>query len=286
MSGLRTTFARTRPPARAVLVALISLLLVLLVSATADASKADRKQDGPKPTIVLVHGAWADSSSWSAVVRRLQHDGYTVTVPPNPLRSLPGDAAYISSFLHTITGPVVLVGHSYGGAVISNAALGNDNVKALVFVNAFIPDQGESVQQLAGAQPGSALAVADPSTVFKLVPYPGAPAGDFDAYILPTVFRTAFANDLGSRTAAVLAATQRPATLSALGTPSGPPAWKSIPSWALVGTLDRVLPPAEQQIMATRARSHITRVKASHLSMVSRPGSVTDVITAAARATH
>jgi len=163
--------------------------------------------------------------------------------------------------------------------------IGTEFVKALVFVNAFIPDQSESVQQLAGAQPGSALAVADPSTVFTLVPYPDAPAGDFDAYILPTVFRTAFANDLGSKTAAVLAATQRPATLSALGTPSGAPAWKSIPSWALVGTLDHVLPPAEQLIMATRAGSHITQVKASHLSMVSRPGSVTDVITAAARAT-
>jgi pimeloyl-ACP methyl ester carboxylesterase len=285
MSALRTTMARTRPPGRALLVVLISLLLVLLVSATAGASGTSSKQRGPKPTIVLVHGAWADSSSWSGVVRRLQREGYTVTVPPNPLRSLPGDAAYISSFLHTISGPVVLVGHSYGGAVISNAAVGNADVKALVYVNAFIPDQGESVQQLAGAQPGSALA-ADPSTVFKLVPYPGAPAGDFDAYILPALFRTAFANDLGPRTAAVLATTQRPVTLSALGTPSGPPAWRSIPSWAFVGTLDHVLPPAEQQIMATRAGSHITRVKASHLSMVSRPGAVTDVITAAARASH
>jgi pimeloyl-ACP methyl ester carboxylesterase len=267
-------------------VALICSLLVLLVSATADASKVRGNQHGPRPTIVLVHGAWADSSSWSGVVRRLQGQGYTVTVPPNPLRSLTGDAAYISGFLDTITGPVILVGHSYGGAVISNAAVGHPNVEALVYVNAFIPDEGESVQQLAGAQPGSALAVADPTTVFKLVPYPGAPAGDFDAYILPDVFRTAFANDLGPRTAAVLAATQRPATLSALGTPSGPPAWKSVPSWALVGTRDHVLPPAEQQVMAVRAGAHITRVPASHLSMVSRPGAVADVITAAARATH
>ena len=265
--------------------AVVSLLLVLFVSAGADAGSAGGKNH-PKPTIVLVHGAWADSSSWSDVVRRLQRAGYTVDVPPNPLRSLPGDAAYIASYLQTIQGPIVLVGHSYGGAVISNAALGNPHVKALVYVNAFIPDEGESVQQLAGAQPGSALAVADPTTVFSLVPYPGAPAGDFDAYILPSVFRTAFANDLGAKEAAVLASTQRPATLSALGTPSGPPAWKSIPSWAFVGTLDHVLPPAEQQIMAERAGSHITRVKASHLSMISRPGPVTDVILAAAHSVH
>ncbi len=275
---------RVRPRILATLAVLASLLLTLLVSAGADASSERHQGRHPKPTIVLVHGAWADSSSWSDVVRRLQREGYTVDVPPNPLRSLPGDAAYLSSFLKTIDGPVVLVGHSYGGAVISNAALGNADVEALVFVNAFIPDEGESVVQLAGAQPGSALAVADPTTVFRLVAYPGGPAGDLDAYILPEVFRTAFANDLSSREAAVLAATQRPAALSALATPSGEPAWRSIPSWALVGTLDRVLPPAEQQIMADRAGSHVTRVKASHLSMVSRPGAVTDVILGAVRA--
>ena len=133
---------------------------------------------------------------------------------------------------------------------------GTRNVKALVYVNAFIPDQGETVVQLASAQPGSALAVADPTTVFRLVPYPGSAPGDFDAYILPDVFVDAFANDLPRHTAAVLAATQRPVTLSALATPSGPPAWRSIPTWALVGTRDRVLPAAEQTAMAERARAH------------------------------
>ncbi len=286
MSGQRSKIAHRKPATWGVFVAFLSLLALLTVTAPADAGRSGPHEPALKPTIVLVHGAWADSSSWDGVVRRLQREGYTVAVPPNPLRSLAGDAAYISAVLHTIQGPVVLVGHSYGGAVITNAALGNAHVTALVYVNAFIPDQGESVVQLAGAEPGSALAVADPSTVFKLVPYPGAPAGDFDAYVLPSVFRSAFANDLGPRRAAVLAATQRPVTLSALGTPSGQPAWQTIPSWALVGTLDHVLPPAEQQIMADRAGSHVTRVKASHLSMVSRPGSVAGVITAAARATN
>ena len=240
----------------------------------------------PKPTVVLVHGAWADSSSWSEVVRRLQDDGYTVEVPPNPLRGLAGDAAYLSAYLQTIVGPIVLVGHSYGGAVITNAATGNVNVKALVFVNAFIPDQGETVVQLASAQPGSALAVSDPTTVFRLVPYPGSPPGDFDAYILPAVFVDAFANDLPPRTAAVLAATQRPVTLSALATPAGTPAWRSIRSWALVGTRDRVLPPAQQSVMAERARARIVKVDASHLSMISKPKEVADLVREASQATQ
>ena len=138
--------------------------------------------------------------------------------------------------------------------------------------------------ELASAQPGSALAVADPTSVFRLVPYPGSAPGDFDAYIVPAVFVDAFANDLPQHTAAVLAATQRPVTLSALATPSGPPAWRSIPTWALVGTRDGVLPPAEQIVMAERARAHIVRVNASHLSMISKPKDVADLIREAARA--
>ena len=254
-----------------------------LPASVADAGGAPNR---PKPTVVLVHGAWADSSSWSEVVGRLQRDGYTVEVPPNPLRGLAGDAAYLAAYLQTIVGPIVLVGHSYGGAVISNAASGNVNVKALVYVNAFIPDQGETVVQLASAQPGSALAVADPTTVFRLVPFPGSTPGNFDAYIIPDVYVGAFADDLPRHTAAVLAATQRPVTLGALATPSGPPAWRAIRSWALIGTSDRVLPAAEQAAMAARARAHTVRVNASHLSMISRPKEVTDLIRDAARATR
>lgn len=262
-----------------------ALLALLAAVVPSSAASAHPRSHQPKPTVVLVHGAWADSSSWSGVVRSLQHDGYTVDVPPNPLRGLTDDAAYLAAYLQTITGPIVLVGHSYGGAVVTNAATGNANVKALVYVDAFVPDQGESVVQLAAARRGSALAVADPTTVFSLVPYPGAGSGDFDLYVLPTVFRTAFANDLSPSNAAVLAATQRPVALSALTAPSGLPAWKSIPSWYLVGAADQVLPAAEQQAMAARAHSHIAAVNAGHLSMISHPKSVEQLIVDAARAT-
>lgn len=246
---------------------------MMLVSATAGAAT------GPtKPTVVLVHGAWADSSSWSRVVRRLQARGYVVDVPPDPLRGLASDSASLGSFLAAISGPVVLVGHSYGGAVITNAATGNANVKALVYVDAFAPDLGESVQQLVAAQPGSALA-GNPADVFDVVPS----GGGADLYIKQSVFPAAFANDLPPRKAAVLAATQRPLDASAAAEPSGPPAWKTIPSWYLVGTADRVLPPAEQEFMAARMHAHTVEVNASHLSMLSRPEQVTKLILQAAK---
>jgi pimeloyl-ACP methyl ester carboxylesterase len=235
-----------------------------------------------KPTIVLVHGAWADGSSWSRVAQRLQHSGYTVDVAANPLRSVGGDAAYLKAVLASISGPIVLVGHSYGGAVVTNAAVGNANVEALVYVDAFIPDQGENVIGLASARPGSDLG-GDPTKVFNFVPYPGAPAGDLDLYVKPKLFASAFANDLPKAEGKLLAASQRPLTLSAGLEPSGPPAWKTIRSFAFVGTADRVIPKAEQAFMARRANAKITRVKAGHLSMLSRPGKVTRVILRAAR---
>jgi pimeloyl-ACP methyl ester carboxylesterase len=261
-----------------ILVAGLAAAAAFLIPAVAARSTAAPTHHGaPKPTIVLVHGAWADGSSWADVVRRLQDRGYTVRVPPNPLRGLHGDADYLRAYLGTISGPVVLAGHSYGGAVITNGA--TDNVKALVYVNGFAPDEGESVVQLATERPGSAIG-GDPAQTFDVVPLAG---GDVDLYIKRDLFPSAFANDLPHMTAAVLAATQRPVTGSAVGTPSGPPAWKTIPSWYLVGTADKVIPPAQQRVMATRAHAETVEVRASHLSMLSRPREVTRLILDAAR---
>ena len=258
-----------------------------LFAATAQIASASpsRAATGPKPTIVLEHGAWADSGSWNGVVQRLQHDGYTVYAPPDPLQGLAYDTATLKDFLGTIPGPIVLVGHSYGGMVITNAATGNKNVKALVYDDAFIPAKGDTAGSLSGAQPGSCLAVANPATVFNLVPFPGAPKGVVDAYVKPSVFPGCFANGLPASEAAVLAATQRPLATSVLTDKSGVPAWKTIPSWAIVGTADHVIPPAEQLFMAKRAGAHITEVHAPHLSMISNPEVVTETIIAAAQAT-
>ena len=252
----------------------------------ASASVRTSSASSPKPTVVIEAGAWADNSSFASVVRLLLEDGYTVDVPPNPLQGLTYDSQTLAGFLATISGPIVLVGHSYGGMVTTNAAAGNPDVKALVYVDAYIPAQGDTLQGLTGAQPGSCLAVApaDVTNVFTFAPIPGAPAGDVDAYVKPTVFASCFANGLPAGEGAVLAATQRPLATGTLTDPSGAPAWTTIPSWAVVGTADHVIPPAEQLFMATRARAHITEVDAPHLSMVSNPGTVTQVILNAAHA--
>jgi len=256
---------------------------VFVVVALAHDSTAKAARTQTKPTIVLVNGAWANNASWSRVIKRLQNDGYTVVAPPNPLQSLTGDAQTIADFLQTIPGPIVLVGHSYGGMVISNAATGNPNVKALVYINAFIPDQGESALGLDSSQPGSVLGTGPPNTVFNFVPFRGAAPGDALLYVKPSVFLQGFANDLPAKEGAVLVATQAPVTLSAVTAPSGPPAWKTIPSWDLVGTIDNAIPSSIQLFMANRAHAHITEVKAGHLSMISQPAAVTKVIEEAAQ---
>ncbi len=237
-----------------------------------------------KPTIVLVHGAWADASSWNAVATSLQSDGYTVLAPPNLLRNVTIDAPYITSFIaQATTGPVVLVGHSYGGFVITNAAVGADTVKALVYVDAFIPDEGEFVFQILGGS-GSALDVPDPTTVLDLRGYPGAPEGDVEAFLKPDTVHNSFAQDLSEADRWLIVAGQRPITLSANTTPSGPGAWKNLPSWAVIGTEDRVIVPATQRSMAERAGATITEAPGSHVSMVSHPQVTIDAILAAAEA--
>ena len=265
------------------------LLLTASPGASAQSPAAQRETSGPKPTIVLEHGAWADASSWDGVIQRLQRAGYTVDAPPNPLQGLAYDSATLADYLRTITGPIILVGHSYGGAVITNAATGNPNVKALVYVDAFIPAQGETLLQLINAQPGSCLA-GNPADVFAPVSFPGAQSGDEDLYLQTAPdgaypgFAQCFANGLPASEAAILAAGQRPLAFSAASTPSGPPAWQTIPSWSVVGTADHAIPPAEQLFMSERANAHITEVDAGHLSLLSDPGAVTRVIIRAADA--
>src|SRR5438309_4097546 len=170
---------------------IIPLVVVALSIAPAfvGIAESNAADTGVKPSVVLVHGAWADGSSWSRVVAHLQATGYTVYVPPNPLRGLASDPAYVASFLATISGPVILVGHSYGGAVITNVAAGNPNIRALVFVDAFAPDEGESIGDLASTPPppgqSASCLAGDPTQVFNFVPLAG---GDVDLYIKPSVF--------------------------------------------------------------------------------------------------
>src|SRR6201990_1297667 len=235
----------------------------------------------PKPTIVLVHGAWADASSFNAVATGLQGQGFPVLAPPNLLRAVAIDAPYISSFLaQRTTGPVVLAGHSYGGFVTTNAAGGADNVKALVFVDAFIPDEGETVFQILGGS-GSAFDIPDPSQVFDIAGYPGAPEGDAEAFLKADTVHNSFAQDLPEADRWLIHAGQRPITLSANTTGSGAPAWKTLPSWTVIGTEDKVIPPDTQRNMAQRAGATVTEVAGSHVSMISHPQDSIDAILAA-----
>ena len=274
--------AAQRARLRIIIPAVAIAALIIPLSQIASAHTTTHAASGEsKPAIVLEHGAWANTASWYAVIQRLQADGYTVYAPPNPLQGLTYDSAYLADFLHSISGPIVLVGHSYGGDVITNAATGDSQVKALVYVDAFAPAQNQTLAQLLAAYPGSC---AEPSNL-TVVPYPGAPAGTGDAYITQSAFPSCMANGLPAREAQALAADQAPLATIALTQPSGVPAWKTIPSWAVVGTADHAIPPALQLAMAKNEHAHITEVNAPHLSMISDPGVVTSVILQAVRAT-
>lgn len=256
---------------------LLVLLLIGAIVGAGPAAAGDDEPPPPKPTIVLVHGAWADSSGFDRVVRNLQADGYDVVAVANPLRSLATDSEYLASVLATIEGPIVLAAHSYGGMVMTNAATANPNVKALVYIAGFAPDEGDSVGSLLALNPGSLL--GPDALVFR--PYPGG----VDAYIGADVFHEAFAGDLSAETAAAMAATQRPIDPHVLEEPSGPPAWATIPSWYLVATEDHTIPPATQRFMAERAGATVMEVESSHVAMTSQPGRTTHLIEAAAEAT-
>jgi pimeloyl-ACP methyl ester carboxylesterase len=226
------------------------------------------------PTVVLVHGAFADASSWNGVITRLQTKGVPVTAPANPLRGIAADAAYIAAVLAQIDGPVVAVGHSYGGAVISNAATNAKNVVGLVYVAAFAPDEGETLGEVEAASKDSVLNSA-------LVPrtYPVADGGSSTEFSIdPAKARDAFAGDLSDQQAALIAATQRPVAESAFSERNGPPAWKRLPSWAVVATGDKAAGSDVVRSMAERAGAKITELEGSHVIMVSQPEAVTNVI--------
>ena len=255
-----------------ILVTVWAVVGLLLTGAAATAQPA-------RPTIVLVHGAFADSSSWYGVIAILEKDGYRVIAAANPLRSVKGDGDTVRALLATISTPVVLVGHSYGGMVISNAANSQANVKALVYVAAFAPVAGESAGGLNQKYPGSLVgpALAPP------VPLPG---GGHDLYVQQEKFHDAFAPDVPADAAKLAAAAQRPVTDIAFGEPATEPAWKTIPSWFVYGDHDTAIPPKLHAFMAERARPRATSVVegASHIVMISHPEAVAKVIEDAATA--
>jgi pimeloyl-ACP methyl ester carboxylesterase len=267
-----------RGPVRFALAAAGVVAATALSFAIPAAASGAPPASGPKPTVVLVHGAFADSSGWNEVTERLQKRGYTVLAASNPLRGLLSDAEYVKSILATIEGPIVLVGHSYGGAVITNAATGNPNVQSLVYLAAYALDAGERLVD-ANALGGGHTDLADHLVIR---PSPGAPEGDADGYIDPAFFHELFAGDLPPKLTAVMAASQRPAALQALFTPSGEPAWKTIPSWYVVASQDHTIPPEAERVMAERAGSTTIEIDSSHVVMMSHPDEVTEVIVDAA----
>jgi pimeloyl-ACP methyl ester carboxylesterase len=267
---------------RRALIGLVPVLVIALFTVGAGGPGAAAKPQAAGPTIVLVHGDFADASSWNPVIKRLQDKGYTVVAPPNLLRGPATDAPYLASYLQSISGPIVLVAHSYGGFVITNAATGNPNVKALVYIDGLMPDEGETAGDLL-ALFGSC--VDQNGTI--AVPYDGG----VDLYLRWEAketypgFNECFANGVRPKDAAILFAGQRPGDVAQFSEPSGTPAWKTIPTWSLYGTLDNVIPPALLEMMSSRAGADITTVKAGHLTPITRPRDVTKVILSAVDAT-
>lgn len=262
---------------RLLLIAALSLGIILITSLGAAINPASAQ--GDKPTIVLVHGAFAGSSSWNSVLTKLIAKGYPTIAAANPLRGVKSDADYVASILKSIKGPIVLVGHSYGGSVISNAVNGNQNVKALVYVAGFAPEAGETAAALSGRYPGSTLGPT-------LAPPVALLDGGKDLYIQQSKFHAQFAEDVPTNDAQLMASTQRPIMAAAFDEASGAPAWKSTPSWFIYGERDLNIPAAVHAFMAKRANSKETiAVKgSSHVVMISHPDAVAKLIEHAATA--
>lgn len=274
----RSLSRRVRTPLSLLATTTVAAALLAASVGPASAGKGTSSQHR-KPTVVLVHGAFADSTSWNGVVKKLKRDGYPVVAAANPLRGLSSDAAYLKDLLAGIDGPVVLAGHSYGGSVISNAANGAHNVRALVYIAAFLPEEGESAVELSGKFPGSTLGDALRPVPITL---PDGSQGA-DLYIEQGKFHDQFAADVPEDTTDLMAVAQRPVTSAALEEGAGEPAWKTVPSWVLVATEDLNIPPQAQTFMAERAKAHTVEVRASHAVSVSRPKDVADIIERAAR---
>ena len=230
---------------------------------------------------MFVHGAFADASSWNGVIERLQQqEGYTVIAPPNPLRGVAADSAYLASLLNQIDGPVLLTGHSYGGAVITNAATSASNVVGLVYVAAFAPDEGENLGDVENGSKDSVLNAA-----LVQYTYPTGHDGEtsVEFAINPARIQEAFAADLPAETTALMAATQRPVAAAAFSDASGPPAWRNLPSWAVVATGDKAAGADVVRAHARRAGADIVEVEGSHVIMISKPEAVSEHILKAAR---
>ncbi|MEU3602164.1 alpha/beta hydrolase [Streptomyces sp. NPDC006798] len=261
----------------------LTLAVTALVAAPASAAAALPAAAGEiaaKPTVVLVHGAFADASGWNAVAEELADHGYKVIAPANPLRGLVSDSAYIASVLKSVRGPIVLAGHSYGGAVIGGAAAGNPNVRALVYVSAFMPDKGETLGALAAKFPGSELQPA-----LNPVPYSDGTTQGSDLYIKTEKFHSVFAADLPVSQTRLMAVGQRPIAAACFEEAAPGAAWRSIPSWFVVSRHDKAIAPDLERWEAARAKSKTVEIDSSHVSMMSHPGVVTRQIRDAAGAT-
>lgn len=262
----------------AVTVALATCAVAVTVTPALAAETGGRPGGGGgRPTVVLVHGAFADASGWNDVADRLLNDGFDVVAPPNELRGLANDSADVASLLKSIAGPIVLAGHSYGGAVISQAAAGNPNVKGLVFVSAFAPDVGESPAELSTKFAGSDLA-----TALNPVPFTDRDGDGIDLYIQSEKFRSVFAADLPESRARLMAAEQRPVALAGFAEKAIAAAWHDIPSWFVLSKQDRAIAPDLERFEAQRAKSHTVEIDSSHVSMMSHPDVVVRQIREAA----